>query len=63
MEIYKEYGQILLPELLEVLHEAFGIQKIPYSMQKTITMVIPKQGKDPCKDPLMPESYRSISNI
>lgn len=57
VEIYKIYGQILLPELLVVLNEVYITRELPKTMLETIIIVILK----PSKDPLKPESYRPIS--
>lgn len=56
VEIYKIYGQTLLPE---VLNEAYITQELPKSMTETIIIVILKSDKDPLK----PDSYRPISYI
>lgn len=53
--IYREYGEIMLPELLQVLNEAMEKEKLPVSMTE-VTIIIPKEGKDP----LQPTSYRPI---
>lgn len=56
-EVYKYYGDILLPELLKVLNHAWETFKLPDSMNEACIIVLLK----PDKDPLAPESYRPIS--
>lgn len=56
-KIYREYGEIMLPELLQVLNEAMEKDKLPVSMTEAAIIIIPKEGKDP----LQPLSYRPIS--
>lgn len=56
-EIYKSYGEILLPELLKVFNWAKERGKLPPSMTEAIIIVLHKEGKDP----LEPGSYRPIS--
>lgn len=56
-EIYGKFGDILLPQLLQVFQDASQTQQLPDSMQEAIIILLPKPGKDP----LLPESYRPIS--
>lgn len=53
-EIYTEYGEIMLPELL--LNEAAEGGELPASMTEATINVIPKEGKDPTQ----PVSNRPI---
>lgn len=55
-EVYKEYGDIMLPELLQVLNEAKENKKLPVSMTEA-TIIIPKEGKGS----FQPTSYRLTS--
>lgn len=57
VDIYKIYSQILLPELLVVLNEAYVTQELPKSVLETIIIIILEPGKDPLK----PDSYHPIS--
>lgn len=56
-EVYKQYGDVLIPEYLKVLNQACKSFKFPDSMNDTCIIVLPK----PDKDLLTPESYRPIS--
>lgn len=49
----KSYGDLLLPELLKVLHEAYASHQLPDSMNLSF--------RKPGKDKLYPESFRPIS--
>lgn len=57
LEIFKEYSEILLPELLAVYRAALEEGRLPDSMRQANIVVILKPGKDP----LMVDSYRPIS--
>lgn len=57
LEIYKQYGEVLLPELLEVLEEAAKEGRLPSSTTEANIVVIPKEGKDQSEV----SSYRPIS--
>lgn len=57
LEIYKQYGEVLLPELLEVLEWAVKEGRLPSSMTEANIVVIPKEGKDQSEV----SSYRPIS--
>lgn len=56
-EIYKKYGDALLPELLDVFNYAMEVGSLPPSMNEAIIIVLLK----PDKDPSNPDSYRPIS--
>ena len=56
-EIFKQYGDILLLELLNTLNQAFSKGHLPPSMMEATIIIIPKEGKDQ----LDPASYRPIS--
>lgn len=55
-EIYKRYGEVLLPELLKTLGWALTNGRLPTSMSEATIVVIPKEGKDQLE-----ASYRPIS--
>lgn len=57
MEVYKYYGEILLPELLRILRGSELEGKLPDSMLEAIIIVIHKEAKDS----LNVASYRPIS--
>lgn len=46
MEIYKQYGEVLLPNLLQTLNQAFESFQLPDSMNAACIIVLPKLGKD-----------------
>ncbi|CAJ0958213.1 unnamed protein product [Ranitomeya imitator] len=56
-EIYKNFGEVLIPKLRVLLEEARSGGRLPASMREAIIVVIPKEGKDPTQ----PDSYRPIS--
>ena len=57
VEMYKYYGDILLPQLIKTLNGAAVEGKLPASMLEATVIIIPKDGKDP----LDPVAYRPIS--
>lgn len=57
MEIFKQYGGVVLPQLLKVLNSARGSQCLPESMTRASIILKLKLGKDP----LVPRSYRPNS--
>lgn len=57
LEIYKHYGEVLLPELLKALEWAAEGGRLPSSMMEANIIVIQKEGKDQ----LEVSSYRPIS--
>lgn len=57
IEFYKQYKDILLPQLLHVFREALIAGRLPLSMREAIIVLILKPGKDPTS----PGSYRRIS--
>ena len=56
-EIYKQFGEVLLPELLKTLNWAIEGGRLPTSMLEAIIIVLQKEGKDQ----LDTSSYRPIS--
>lgn len=56
-ELFKKFGEILLPQLLEVFYSSAAEGNLPATMQEAVIIVLLKPGKDPAK----PESYRPIS--
>lgn len=57
IEIYKQYGEVLLPELLKTLGEGAVGGRLPSLMTETTIIVLQKEGKDQ----LDTSSYRPIS--
>lgn len=57
VEIYKRYGEVLLPDLLRVFIGVMGEGRLPASMMETTIIVLPMKGRDP----LNSSSYRPIS--
>ncbi|CAJ0952032.1 unnamed protein product [Ranitomeya imitator] len=56
-EIYKNFGEVLIPKLRVLLEDSRSGGRLPASMREAIIVVIPKEGKDPTQ----PDSYRPIS--
>lgn len=56
-EIYKQYGDTLLPELLNVFNYAMEVGTLPLSMNEAVIIVLLKSDKDPSS----PDLYRPIS--
>lgn len=56
-EIYKKYGEVLMPMLLKVLNKAMEEGWLPASMMESSIIVLRKEGKDP----LTSSSFRPIS--
>lgn len=56
VEIYRQYGRVLLPELLRVLNVSM-IEALPPSMMDSTIITMYKEGKDP----LDVASYRPIA--
>lgn len=56
IEIYKHYGEVLLPELLKTLCGAAEEGRLPSSMTEATIIVLQKEGKDQ----LDTSSYRLI---
>lgn len=56
-ELYKKYGEVLLPQLVEVLNGAVMEGKLPMSMTEATIIILLKEGKNP----LDAASYRPIS--
>lgn len=56
-EIYKRYGEVMLPELLRMLGKVAAGGRMPSSMAEATIVVIPKEGKDQMDT----SSYRPIS--
>lgn len=56
-ELFKKFGEVLLPQLLEVFLSSMTEGNLPITMQEAVIIVLPKPGKDPAKS----ESYRPIS--
>lgn len=57
IEIFKRYGDVLLPKLLEVFNRAIVEGRLPISMTEATIIVLLKEGKNP----LDVASYRPIS--
>lgn len=57
VEVYKQYGERVLPFLLKVLNTAREHATFPYSMMNANIILLLKAGKDPTE----PGSYRPIS--
>lgn len=57
IEVYKQYGELILPRLLKVFDAAKQSGSLPQSMTRANIVLILK----PNKDPLDPGSYRPIS--
>lgn len=56
-KIYKKYGDVLLPELLDVFNYAIEGSILPPSMNEVVIIVLLKADKDPSN----PDSYHPIS--
>lgn len=57
VEVYKQYGEVLAPELLKTLNWSAAVGRLPSSMSEAIIVLIQKEGKDQ----LDASSYRPIS--
>ena len=57
VEVYSQYGEVILQPLLEALFEAEEKGTLPDSMQEAIIILLSKPGKDK----LSRDSYRPIS--
>lgn len=56
-EIYKQYGEMLVPELLKTLNWSAAVGSLPTSMSEATIVLIQKEGKDQVDTSL----YRPIS--
>lgn len=56
-EIYKAYGDVLLPDPLMVFNHAYKVGLLPPSMNEAVIISILKPGKDQTR----PDAYRPIS--
>lgn len=59
IEAYKQYGKVLIPELLKALGGAIRGGHLPVSMLEATIIVIQKEGKDP----LDVSAYRPVSLV
>lgn len=57
MEVYTQYGEAILPKLLEVFNSSFKSGRLPTTMTRANIILLLKPGKDPVD----PSSYRPIS--
>ena len=57
MEVFTQYGELLLPELLKVFNASLEEGVLPVSMNRANVILLLKPGKDPVD----PGSYRPIS--
>lgn len=57
MEVYTQYGEVILPKLLKVFNYSFKSGQLPITMKRANIILLLKPGKDPVD----PSSYRPIS--
>lgn len=57
MEVYTQYGKVILPKLLKVLNASLKVEQLPMSMSNVNVILLLKPGKDPVDR----SSYRPIS--
>lgn len=57
IEVYTQYGGVILPKLLEVFNSSFKSGKQPTTMTRANIILLLRAGKDP----LDPSAYRPIS--
>lgn len=56
MEVYTQYGEVILPKLLEVFNSSLKSGQLPTTMSRANIILLLK----PRKDPVDPSSYRPI---
>ncbi|KAJ1178078.1 hypothetical protein NDU88_003327 [Pleurodeles waltl] len=52
-KFYHTYSAVLLPQLLEMIHEARGECLLPVHMREALIVMLPKPGKEGCRPKLI----------
>lgn len=59
MEVYTQYGEVILPKLLAVFNSSLKTGQLPITMSRANIILLLKPGKEPAD----PSSYRPISKL